>query len=43
MSQTTEDKIVNHFSANCYLLPYLDSMLIDSNIYRLSNKISFLL
>lgn len=32
MSQTITDKIVNHFVANYYLIPYLESTLIDSNV-----------
>lgn len=32
MSQTVGDKIVNHFVANYYLLPYLEKKLIDSNV-----------
>ena len=32
MSQSIIDKIVNHFVANYYLLPYLESKLIDCNV-----------
>lgn len=32
MSQSIKDKIVNHFIANYYLIPYLESSLIDSNV-----------
>ena len=32
MSQTIADKIINHFIANYYLIPYMESSLIDSNV-----------
>lgn len=32
MSQSIPDKIVNHFVANYYLIPYLESSLIDANV-----------
>ena len=32
MSQTVGDKIINHFVAKFYLLPYLEKKLIDSNV-----------
>ena len=32
MSQSVRDKLVNHFVANFYLLPYLERELIDSNV-----------
>ena len=32
MSQSIRDKVVNHFVAREYLLPLLDSMLIDTNV-----------
>ena len=32
MSQNIEDKIINHFVTNFYLIPYLDNSLIDSNV-----------
>lgn len=38
MSQTIEDKIVNHFVANYYLLPYLENRLIDSNVATRKGK-----
>lgn len=38
MSQSVADKIVNHFVANYYLLPYLESSLIDSNVATRKNK-----
>ena len=38
MSQTIKDKIVNHFVANYYLMPYLESNLIDSNVATRKNK-----
>ena len=38
MSQTITDKIVNHFVANYYLIPYLESTLIDSNVATRKNK-----
>lgn len=38
MSQTIEDKIVNHFIANYYLLPYLENKLIDSNVATRKKK-----
>ena len=38
MSQTITDKIVNHFVANYYLIPYLESSLIDSNVATRKNK-----
>ena len=38
MSQTVSDKIVNHFVANFYLLPYLENKLIDSNVATRKGK-----
>ena len=38
MSQSVSDKIVNHFVTNYYLLPYLESSLIDSNVATRKNK-----
>ena len=38
MSQTVGDKIVNHFVANYYLLPYLENKLIDSNVATRKGK-----
>ena len=38
MSQTVGDKIVNHFVANYYLLPYLEKKLIDSNVATRKGK-----
>ena len=38
MSQCITDKIVNHFVANYYLLPYLENKLIDSNVATRKNK-----
>jgi hypothetical protein len=38
MSQSIRDKIVNHFVANYYLIPYLERTLIDSNVATRSNK-----
>ncbi len=38
MSQTVADKIVNHFVANHYLLPYLENKLIDQNVATRKNK-----
>ena len=38
MSQTIEDKIVNHFIAKYYLLPYIENSLIDSNVATRKNK-----
>lgn len=32
MSQTIKDKIVNHFITNYYLIPFVESKLIDSNV-----------
>ncbi|MBQ8157048.1 RNA-directed DNA polymerase [Candidatus Saccharibacteria bacterium] len=32
MSQSVRDKIVNHFVANNYLLPYLEQSLIEANV-----------
>lgn len=32
MSQTVTDKLVNHFVANYYLIPFLDHSLIDANV-----------
>ena len=32
MSQSITDKIVNHFVANYYLIPYMESSLIDANV-----------
>lgn len=41
MSQTVFDKIVNHFVANFYLIPFLDKKLIDSNVATRKYKGSF--
>lgn len=38
MSQTVSDKIVNHFIANHYLLPFLERKLIDSNVATRKSK-----
>lgn len=38
MSQTISDKIINHFVANYYLLPYLENKLIDSNVATRKSK-----
>ena len=38
MSQTVGDKIVNHFVAKYYLLPYLENKLIDSNVATRKGK-----
>lgn len=38
MSQDVSDKIVNHFIANYYLIPYLEKKLIDSNVATRKNK-----
>lgn len=38
MSQTVADKIINHFVANYYLLPYLEKKLIDSNVATRKGK-----
>lgn len=38
MSQTITDKLVNHFIANYYLIPYLESSLIDSNVATRKDK-----
>lgn len=38
MSQTVSDKIVNHFVANHYLIPFLEKKLIDSNVATRKNK-----
>lgn len=38
MSQTVYDKIVNHFVVNFYLMPYLESKLIDSNVATRKSK-----
>ena len=32
MSQTIKDKIINHFITNYYLIPFVESKLIDSNV-----------
>lgn len=32
MSQSITDKIVNHFVANYYLIPYMENSLIDANV-----------
>lgn len=37
MSQSIEDKIVNHFVTNYYLLPYLDKSLINENVATRKN------
>jgi len=38
MSQTVGDKIINHFVARYYLLPYLEKKLIDSNVATRKGK-----
>ena len=38
MSQRINDKIVNHFISEYYLLPYLDNKLIDANVATRVNK-----
>lgn len=38
MSQTIRDKIVNHYIANYYLIPYLEGKLIDSNVATRKGK-----
>lgn len=38
MSQTITDKIINHFVANYYLIPYMENSLIDSNVATRKNK-----
>lgn len=38
MSQTIQDKIVNHFIANFYLIPTLERSLIDTNVATRNNK-----
>lgn len=38
MSQSIKDKIVNHFITNYYLIPYLESSLIDSNVATRKGK-----
>jgi len=38
MSQSVRDKIVNHFITNYYLLPYLESSLINENVATRKNK-----
>jgi len=38
MSQSVGDKVVNHFIANYYLLPYLESKLINSNVATRKGK-----
>ena len=38
MSQSIKDKIINHFIANYYLIPYLEKTLIDSNVATRKNK-----
>lgn len=38
MSQSVSDKIVNHFIANFYLIPYLEKKLIDSNVATRKGK-----
>ena len=38
MSQSVSDKIVNHFVAKYYLLPYLEKKLIDTNVATRKNK-----
>lgn len=38
MSQTVTDKLVNHFVANYYLIPFLNNSLIDSNVATRKNK-----
>lgn len=38
MNQSVSDKIVNHFVANYFLIPYLEKSLIDSNIATRKGK-----
>ena len=38
MSQTIKDKIINHFITNYYLIPFLESKLIDSNVATRKEK-----
>lgn len=38
MSQSVYDKIVNHFVTNYYLIPFLESSLIDSNVATRKEK-----
>ena len=38
MSQNITDKIINHFVANYYLIPYLSNKLIEMNIATRKNK-----
>lgn len=38
MSQKVFDKIVNHFVANYYLIPYIEPCLIDSNVATRTNR-----
>lgn len=38
MSQSIFDKIINHFVANYYLIPYLESSLIDANVATRKEK-----
>ena len=38
MSQKIQDKLVNHFVANYYLIPYLESNLIDANVATRKDK-----
>lgn len=38
MSQTVKDKLVNHFVANYYLIPCLESSLIDANVATRKEK-----
>ena len=38
MSQSVFDKIVNHFVANYYLLPYLEKGLVDANVATRKEK-----
>ena len=38
MSQIVSDKVVNHFVARYYLLPYLEKKLIDSNVATRKGK-----
>lgn len=38
MSQSVRDKIVNHFVANFYLIPYLENKLIDANVATRKGK-----
>ena len=38
MSQNIQDKIINHFVTNYYLIPYIESKLIDENVATRKEK-----